>query len=229
MPDFSQKSKFNKEANFVSIRFGADAPLLETELNEMQDIQRHRLKSALKAIVQDGLLAGGSLTYDGSKFIIENTDAIIDGEVYHISHLEITVSDGEDVYLKVWEKDISYQSTIKKYGNEQEVTIPNEIFDVRVNQETSRRVALVYDLTKVKDGNGKFLKLGKISEGSFIKEVQEITKFMELVGECKTLKDDLDAHKVEIMPHLMQVNNKIYQYGFKQENGFVKFIYKEVE
>ncbi len=200
MPDFSYKSKFNKEANFVSIRFGADAPLLETELNEMQDIQRHRLKSALKAIVQDGLLAGGSLTYDGSKFIIENTDAIIDGEVYHISHLEITVSDGEDVYLKVWEKDISYQSTIKKYGNEQEVTIPNEIFDERVNQETSRRVALVYDLTKVKDGNGKFLKLGRISGGSFIKEVQEIANLTELadISQLGSLKDDLDEHKAEI-------------------------------
>jgi len=46
------------------------------------------------------------------------------------------------------------------------------------------------------------------------------------VGE---VAQELAAHKAENMPHLMQVNNKIYQYGLKQENGFVKFIYKEVE
>jgi len=224
MPDFSYNSKFNKEANFVSIRFGADAPLLETELNEMQDIQRHRLKSALKAIVQDGLLAGGSLTYDGSKFIIENTDAIIDGEVYHISHLEITVSNGEDVYLKVWEKDISYQSTIKKYGNEQEVTIPNEIFDERVNQETSRRVALVYDLTKVIDDNGKFLKLGRISGGSFIKEVQEIAKLTELadISQLGSLDDLKTANKVNIVEAINELSetkvNKVSGKGLSTED-----------
>jgi len=43
------------------------------------------------------------------------------------------------------------------------------------------------------------------------------------------LQQELETHKAENMPHLMQVNNKIYQYGLKQENGFVKFIYKEVE
>lgn len=47
--------------------------------------------------------------------------------------------------------------------------------------------------------------------------------------ELKAVNDKVDSHLAENMPHLMQVNNKIYQYGFKQENGFVKFIYKEVE
>ena len=46
---------------------------------------------------------------------------------------------------------------------------------------------------------------------------------------CKEIENDLTNHLNSTMPHLMQVNNKIYQYGFKQENGFVKFIYKEVE
>ena len=44
MPDFSYNSKFNKEANFVSIRFGADAPLLETELNELQSILLEKIR-----------------------------------------------------------------------------------------------------------------------------------------------------------------------------------------
>ena len=62
-------------------------------------------------------------------------------------------------------------------------------------------------------------------------ELQDLdtTEKSNLVLALNEIYQDLVAHKAENMPHLMQVNNKIYQYGFKQENGFVKFIYKEVE
>ena len=61
-----------------------------------------------------------------------------------------------------------------------------------------------------------------------VEELDTDTK-LSLVAAINEIYQEIIAHKAENMPHLMQVNNKIYQYGLKQENGFVKFIYKEVE
>lgn len=49
-----------------------------------------------------------------------------------------------------------------------------------------------------------------------------------IVNAINSLKGEVDEHKADNMPHLMLVDNKVYKYGFKQENGFVKFLYEEV-
>jgi len=53
---------------------------------------------------------------------------------------------------------------------------------------------------------------------------------MDIINYSKIKKTeaDLASHKADNMPHLMLVDNKVYKYGFKQENGFVKFLYEEV-
>jgi len=68
------------------------------------------------------------------------------------------------------------------------------------------------------------------AEGVSAQEIIDARGGRPVLGKrFEDIEDELDEHKAENMPHLMQVNNKIYQYGLKQENGFVKFIYKEVE
>ena len=47
MAIFENINPFNKDANFSSIKIGADAPVLEVELNEMQLIQRERLRRTI--------------------------------------------------------------------------------------------------------------------------------------------------------------------------------------
>ena len=47
-------------------------------------------------------------------------------------------------------------------------------------------------------------------------------------GTYDEIKQTVTSHLAENMPHLMLVDNNVYKYGFKQENGFVKFLYEEV-
>jgi len=176
MPDFSQNSKFNKYANFSSIKFGADAPLLETELNEMQDIQRERLRSFLKVHVGDGLYGVGTINYSDDLFTIENELALVNGNLITISRLEIEAVEGDSIYLQVKEKEVAYTDVLKKYGNEQETsTVPNQMYDERVNQETTRRVVETYTLSLTTDDEDSYyLKLGTITGGVFVNEVKSI-------------------------------------------------------
>ena len=165
MPDFSYKSKFNKEANFTSILFGADAPLLETELNEMQSILLEKIRDSVRAGFKDGVINSGEVTYDGSKFTMKDFLVVVDGDIFFVSSLTIPVSNGQKVYLTVDEEEVNYQSTLKKYGNRQETNIINHMYDIRVNQETTRRKVITYDLTTSKPKKG--IEIGEIINGKF--------------------------------------------------------------
>lgn len=60
MADFTQNSKFDASKNYAGVEFGADAPLLEVELNEMQDIQNHARAEILRQSIHSGVLTHGS-------------------------------------------------------------------------------------------------------------------------------------------------------------------------
>lgn len=206
MPDFSKDSKFNKEANFSSIKFGADAPLLETELNELQYIQNEKLREFIRNTFNEGVINDATLSYNNGVFTISNAKAILDGILINITNLTIPVSDGSSIYLDVWEEEVDYNSTLKKYGNNQENNIVNEIKDDRVGSETSRRKILKYDLsTSNSVPNHLYLKLGEIVNNEFISYTYENMPFM--------IKD-ID-------------NNKGYRFGFQIRNEGIQIISKE--
>ena len=165
MPDFSYNSKFNKEANFSSILFGADAPLLETELNELQSILLEKIRDSVRAGFRDGIIKTGEVSYDGTNFTMSDFLAVVDGDIFYISTLTIKASNGQKIYLTVKEEEVNYQSTLKKHGNRQETNIVNHMLDVRVNQETTRRYVITYDLTTSKPKKG--IEIGEIINGEF--------------------------------------------------------------
>ena len=165
MPDFSYNSKFNKEANFSSILFGADAPLLETELNELQSILLEKIRDSVRAGFGDGIIKTGEVSYDGTNFTMSDFLAVVDGDIFYVSTLTIKASNGQKIYLTVKEEEVNYQSNLKKYGNEQETTIYNHMLDVRVNQETSKRHLMTYNLTTSKPEKG--IEMGVIDGGKF--------------------------------------------------------------
>jgi hypothetical protein len=162
MPDFSYKSKFNKEANFTSILFGADAPLLETELNELQDILLHKIRNVVKLGFRDGIVEEGYTAYDGNTFQISGAVISFEGDLIYISNSYTQAKIGDSIYLKVSEEEADFQTPLKKYGNKQESAITNHLLDVRVNQETSRRYVLTYELTTVQPSRG--IKIGEIKD-----------------------------------------------------------------
>ena len=181
MGDFEKRSNYNKDAGVVQVKIGFEKPVLEVELNEMQEIQRQRVKDVIQAVVPNGVLHGGTYTYSNGIFKIQEVTVIIEGEIIYIPSLEISAGNDDIIYIRVWEKEITATTVMKAYGNEQGEVIPNYIVDSRVGQETSRRIVLAYDLVKSTELDGVYLKLGKIKSGEFEKEVKEIFKIDELI------------------------------------------------
>ena len=181
MADFEKRSNYNKDAGVVQVKIGFEKPVLEVELNEMQEIQRQRVKDVIQAVVPNGVLHGGTYTYSNGIFKIQEVTVIIEGEIIYIPSLQISAENDDIIYIKVWEKEITATTVMKAYGNEQGEVIPNYIVDSRVGQETSRRIVLAYDLVKSTESDGVYLKLGKIKSGKFEKEVKEIFKIDELI------------------------------------------------
>lgn len=181
MSDFEKRSNYNKDAGVVQVKIGFEKPVLEVELNEMQEIQRQRVKDVIQAVVPNGVLHGGTYTYSNGIFKIQEVTAIIEGEIIYIPSLQISAGNDDIIYIRVWEKEITATTVMRAYGNEQGEVIPNYIVDSRVGQETSRRIVLAYDLVKSTESDGVYLKLGKIKSGKFEKEVKEIFKIDELI------------------------------------------------
>lgn len=181
MSDFEKRSNYNKDAGVVQVKIGFEKPVLEVELNEMQEIQRQRVKDVIQAVVPNSVLHGGTYTYSNGIFKIQEVTAIIEGEIIYIPSLQISAGNDDIIYIRVWEKEITATTVMKAYGNEQGEVIPNYIVDSRVGQETSRRIVLAYDLVKSTESDGVYLKLGKIKSGKFEKEVKEIFKIDELI------------------------------------------------
>lgn len=154
MADFSIISRFDPNANFKLVQIGSDAPVLEAELNELQEIADTRLSLFMKGFVGNGLSTIKNMNYDPSTktFTMEDNIAFLEGVVIPISTLSVKLSDGETAYLKMWEKTITGTDIIPYYGNIQETRfIENYIVDSRIAMETSRRVQIQYDLVKSTD------------------------------------------------------------------------------
>lgn len=168
MAIFENINPFNKDANFSSIRIGADAPVLEVELNEMQLIQRERLRSTAKALLNEGVKGTGSYSYRDNLLTITNELVMIDGEVLNIPQATVSVREGEEVYVEVWEEEKTFLDNIFKHGSSHTTEkIPNYLLDGRIGEETSRRIQVRYRVTTTPTKETKLL-LGYVEHNNFI-------------------------------------------------------------
>ncbi|MFW6007772.1 MAG: hypothetical protein ACOCP8_00795 [archaeon] len=181
--NFENNSSFNRENNFTSVRFGHDKPLIEVELNEMQQIQEEKNLSLSRTLLPTGVIPNksynNSILYspsknniwqmnhiglapftaivNGYKIPIEGdfTPTEINDNKYILLDLGEAPSEGyrEDlVYLEVWFEMLTGYSQLKKWGNiNNENNIQNNIIDSRVNEETSRRIGMLWDIKVAKD------------------------------------------------------------------------------
>lgn len=165
MPDFSKGSTFNQDANFQGVKFGADAPLLETELNELQDIQTEARADIIRDTIPSGFVQLGELDFD---YMLNNencvklkTDSVAYVNGYKIKISKDTIIDigrapeidaREDLlFLEVWKEEVTKDSQLTVAGGEGQASTSNNILDPRVGQETSRRVALKWRIRHVAD------------------------------------------------------------------------------
>lgn len=165
---FHKGSTFHKDGALKQVKFGEGLPVLEVELNELQEIQNDRQQRLVRTLFSDGFITEPTILYRNGALEVSNADVVLGGEIIHISLLTIPLSNGEKVFLKAWEEEITYKDTIRKYGNQQEQAIRNKILDDRINRETTRRVQLKYDLVKeVKDGD-TYIELGTLNGANFV-------------------------------------------------------------
>jgi hypothetical protein len=165
---FTSYSNFNENANYSTIKFGSDALMLEVELNEMQNILENKIKTFLIDRVGNGFYGDTStLTYAAGTLTLSNAKAILNGYMINISSLSIALAEGQTAYLDVWQEDVTYQSTIKLYGNQQETNnVTNSIKDSRVSEETTRRIQTQYNIVKTTGVSGhSYLPIATITSG----------------------------------------------------------------
>lgn len=160
---FEKHSNFNKLANFSEVKFGENKPVLEVELNEMQQIQNEARADIIRDTMPSGFVTLGDIDYDycanNDNQIKLKTESIAYVNGYRITIpkdtiIEIGESDKvrEDlVFLEVWKEAVNDIDTLTEYGGENNAVINNPIKDERYPVATSQRVALKYRIRHVAD------------------------------------------------------------------------------
>lgn len=154
MVDFTRNTQFNDQSSTQSIRWGRGAPVTEMELNELQLVESTQRRKLVKYLYSDGFVGTGTMKFQSDKVIIENEQAVVDGYLIEIDHIEFTPVADTPIYLNVWLEDVTINDVMYKHGNTLGETIPNYIPDEMFNNmELTRRVQLKYDIRSANLGN----------------------------------------------------------------------------
>ena len=214
MASFDKYTNYKDNAGVSSVVFGAEKPLLEVEMNEVQEIQKTMLRRAIKNILGDGITDKSKITYDGTNLeIAEGCALSVDGYMVDCTGLSIAVSSGA-VYLQVWEETVAYSASLKEEGNQQDsATVTNWFKDNRADTETSRRKVVKYTLA-TSTGSGKHnLKIATITDGKMSIDVREVNfaklsdQVIDLRVQMGTLGDGVLGVEVDLE------NNKVTRMG----------------
>lgn len=145
-PTFGTFSNYLQSNGFEFVQFGQDGILLETELNELQQILTGKIRDKNYPFdiirVSDFKMSDVAITY-------YNPVLVIDGSPYNLGE-ELTVTIVQDSKFAHLHCDVTFNitgsSTIKQYGNMMPATPTNtnKITDSRIGKETSRRAQFRY-------------------------------------------------------------------------------------
>lgn len=185
--NFKYHSNFNETTSFQSVKFGYDRPILETELNELQQLQDNARQSLARRLTPSGFIelvqkefTGDSILYNPvsnmvtklnhialapSRVLINGMEANLSGNFSYNGYDNYVLVDlGEAptsgtrtdlVYLEVWQEVLTADDSILKYGYANGNVVSNTMIDPRVNNETSRRIALKWNIKVAKNVNFK--------------------------------------------------------------------------
>lgn len=175
MASFDVYSNYKDNAGVSSVVFGAEKPVLEVEVNEVQEIQKTMLRRAIKNIMGDGITDLSKVVYeDGAVKIKEGCALVIEGIMVECTGLSQTVT-SDTVYLQVWEETQNYADTLKEEGNQQDsATVANWFKDTRSDVETSRRKVVKYTLATTTNPARHNLAIAKVADGVMTRLVKEV-------------------------------------------------------
>ena len=178
MPNFDRYTDYNAEAGISSVVFGADAPVLEVELNEMQEIQKNLLGNTIKNLLGNGISDLDSITYkDNILQISDGAFIAVDGYLVQSTDLYISDVEGKTVYLQVWEEIVDSSASLKKNGSQHTDTIiSNYMRDSRMPFDTTKRKVVKYMLSTSSDPNKHNIDIASVSEeGVLAKHIKELS------------------------------------------------------
>lgn len=153
---FDIHSNFDKRANFTEVKFGEGKPVLEVELNELQNIQNEARADLIRDSIPSGFTSLGELDFaysaENENVIRLKSDSVAYVNGYRILlPKDMTIDLGEApkdkpredlVFLEVWKEEVNYEDTLHVQGGENLGTMTNPIKDSRYPIETSRRIVL---------------------------------------------------------------------------------------
>lgn len=176
MASFDKYTNHRDNAGVSGVVFGAEKPLLEVEMNEVQEIQKNMLRRAIKNIIGDGVTDLSKIVYEGGAVKVKEGCALaVDGYMVESTGLSITASSGT-VYLQVWEETATYSETLKKEGNQQDsASVTNWFKDNRSDTETSRRKVVKYTLATTTNSARHNLAIAKVADGVMTRLCKEIS------------------------------------------------------
>ncbi len=203
---FEVYTNYKKNAGVKSVVFSNNKPVLEVEMNEVQEIQNNLLQTFIKNYVGDGISDLNKISYSsGALTVANNTYFTIDGHVILCTGLSINnLSAGDKVYLRAWIDTVDYDDTLKLEGNQQSnTTVENYLLDERTSVETSRRKVLKYTLARVVSGSsptpdtGSYLLLATVNSSSSI------------TIECPTFSKEALLNRVIMNTQMMNFNDYV--------------------
>lgn len=191
MADFTKRSEHNPKTNFTSVLFGANAPLLEIELNEMQQIAEEKRAQIIKLLTKvndekvvyiaeeqvESFTSNMTNTITIPKFDIFFKNQIINvpSGNYSVPFLVSLVNNNSgssgDLYLAYKEEEANPSTVLNENAVRGATTVPNKIQDTRLGTETTRRTLIKFG------GIGSDTSLSTaVSEGYTLVKLLKITK-----------------------------------------------------
>lgn len=155
MGTFDRYSNFDKQANFTGVTFGEANPVLEVELNELQQIQNEARKDLIKDLIDGGVINDPNISYNGTALeLSEEAIVYLNGSRFVIPKsytMDIPSTPTQLVFLEAWYKDVSFGDTLTVNGGEGQPVVTNNIKDNRYPAETTRRLVLRWRLRSTSD------------------------------------------------------------------------------
>lgn len=175
MGKFDKYTNYKENAGISGVVFGADNPVLEVEMNEVQEVQKTMLRRAIKNLLGDGITDNKCITYENGTLKIASGCALaVNGYMVQCNGLSLAVESGT-VYLQVWEETASYTDTLKAEGNQQSnSTVTNFMKDSRSPIETTKRKVVKYTLATSTNASRNNLAVAKINNGVLTRLAKEV-------------------------------------------------------
>lgn len=182
MANFDKYANYRDDAGVSSVVFGANSPVLEVELNEMQEIQKALIRSIIRSSIGNGIYGKENVTSVKSQSTLNGVAAYVttvkirSGSIILCNGYVIRCTDDckcvvskndATVYLHVWEGEASDTTVLKKYGySDSKVNVDNWIKDSRVNKLTTKRKVVRYKLSTnmPEDSSVSYMPIAHVAE-----------------------------------------------------------------